>query len=125
MSNYRTLEQAKLDQAERNASVKASTPGYLLDQMKLGNERYRTGRGSSTGLHLLDRSSLQSGQAPKIMLLGCADSRVPTEIIFDQVRPAPTHSRPSLPRRAVRVALTRARVRARRARSRRASATSS
>ena len=118
MSTARTLEQAKADQAERNASVKASTPGYLLDQMKQGNERYRTGRGSSTGLHLLDRSSLQSGQAPKIMLLGCADSRVPTEIIFDQVRPRRTAAHPSLPRPA------HARARARRARVRRASATS-
>ena len=35
-------------------------------------------------MSMVERRELIAGQVPKVMVLGCADSRVPIEIVFDQ-----------------------------------------
>lgn len=56
-----------------------------LEELKQGNRRFASDEesrlGRTAGLH---RSSLVEGQAPFAAVLGCSDSRVPVEIIFDQ-----------------------------------------
>lgn len=48
-----------------------------------GNQRFTDGRLSPHQLRT-EREFLVSGQHPKAVVIGCADSRVPPEMIFDQ-----------------------------------------
>ena len=49
-----------------------------------GNERFLTGKTISPGRTPADFSSMAAHQAPKAIIVGCSDSRVPPEIVFDQ-----------------------------------------
>ncbi|KAA6185065.1 carbonic anhydrase [Thiohalocapsa marina] len=56
-----------------------------LERLREGNRRYLSEATSSSNLaDQARRSALLSGQAPFAIVLGCSDSRVPAEIIFDQ-----------------------------------------
>lgn len=56
-----------------------------LARLKEGNERFVAGvRSIDKLLTLTNRAEYISGQAPFAIILGCSDSRVPAEIIFDQ-----------------------------------------
>jgi carbonic anhydrase len=57
-----------------------------LARLKEGNRRFATGEeGTRTGLsHPARRAELVAGQRPFAIVLGCSDSRVPAEIVFDQ-----------------------------------------
>jgi carbonic anhydrase len=50
-----------------------------------GNERYLRGESRFTGLRPEMLDELTRGQQPFATILGCADSRVPPELIFDAV----------------------------------------
>ena len=56
-----------------------------LERLQEGNRRFV---GNTTNSAAVDsrarRSELASGQAPSAIILGCSDSRVPAEIVFDQ-----------------------------------------
>jgi carbonic anhydrase len=58
------------------------TPSQVIDELKKGNERYRTRKGVSRD-YLAEKRSSAAGQYPAAVILGCVDSRVPAEIIFD------------------------------------------
>ena len=58
------------------------TPGHVIDELKKGNERFRTGTMVSRDYRAQQRSSAAS-QFPAAVALGCVDSRVPVEIICD------------------------------------------
>ena len=58
------------------------TPGQVLDAMRKGNERFRTGKLAVRDYRDQQRTSA-AGQYPAAVVLGCIDSRAPTEIIFD------------------------------------------
>jgi carbonic anhydrase len=65
--------------------TKASiTQKNALEQLKAGNTRFITGRAVA---HTWQREKViktgEYGQTPSIGVLGCADSRVPVEMIFD------------------------------------------
>jgi carbonic anhydrase len=79
-----SMEEARELQKVRNAEVKAATPHEILEDLKAGNARFWTGQSEKPDMALVARSALIDGQAPKVMVVGCADSRVPIEIIFDQ-----------------------------------------
>jgi hypothetical protein len=79
-----TMEEAALLHASRNSEVKAKQPREILEELKAGNARFWTGESMRPDLSLVERRALINGQAPKVMVLGCADSRVPIEIVFDQ-----------------------------------------
>jgi len=56
-----------------------------LQRLKDGNHRFANGEGNTAILSRADRrQSLTGGQNPMAIILGCSDSRVPAEIIFDQ-----------------------------------------
>src|SRR3954465_3531501 len=56
-----------------------------LDRLKEGNRRFAaTVGGSDPYGHHARRAELTTGQQPFAIILGCADSRVPAEIVFDQ-----------------------------------------
>ncbi len=56
-----------------------------LERLQAGNQRFVSGVQSlSTLSSRARRSDLVAGQAPFAIILGCSDSRVPAEIVFDQ-----------------------------------------
>ncbi len=61
------------------------TPTEALKRLREGNRRFAAG--TAHGYQMRDlarRKALAAGQAPFAIILGCSDSRVPAEIIFDQ-----------------------------------------
>lgn len=54
-----------------------------LDRLRTGNARF-VRNDSTMRLSDLNRSALTAGQAPFAIILGCSDSRVPAELVFDQ-----------------------------------------
>jgi carbonic anhydrase len=61
----------------------ATTADQALLRLKAGNERFRTGRSLHCDLMAQIKASAQ-GQAPFAAVLGCMDSRVAPELVFDQ-----------------------------------------
>ncbi len=59
------------------------TPDQVLASLQEGNERFVAGRNTSRdwGSQVVATST---GQYPKAIVLGCLDSRVPPEVVFDQ-----------------------------------------
>ena len=56
-----------------------------LERLRDGNRRFAESvRGSGPSLGQARRAELASGQEPFGIILGCSDSRVPAEIVFDQ-----------------------------------------
>jgi carbonic anhydrase len=56
-----------------------------LDRLRDGNARFAAGTSRLDGPSSLSRrAELVSGQEPFAIILGCSDSRVPAEIVFDQ-----------------------------------------
>ena len=58
------------------------TPGQVIDELKRGNERFRSGKSVSRDYRDQQLASA-AGQYPAAVALGCVDSRAPAEIIFD------------------------------------------
>jgi carbonic anhydrase len=58
------------------------TPAQVIDELKKGNERFRTGRMLPHDYRDQQRSSA-AGQFPAAVVFGCVDSRAPAEVIFD------------------------------------------
>jgi carbonic anhydrase len=56
-----------------------------LQRLKDGNQRFVSGvRSIDTIVKQTKRADFVEGQAPFAIILGCSDSRVPAEIVFDQ-----------------------------------------
>ena len=56
-----------------------------LERLREGNLRFASGQASESGLaNRTRRAELVAGQQPFAIVLGCSDSRVPAEIVFDQ-----------------------------------------
>jgi carbonic anhydrase len=60
----------------------ALTIPQIIEAMKKGNERFRSGKMAPRD-YLAQKRSSSSGQYPAAVLLGCIDSRAPAEIVFD------------------------------------------
>ena len=58
------------------------TPSQVIDELRKGNERFRAGKMAARD-YLAEKRSSAAGQYPAAMVLGCVDSRVPAEIVFD------------------------------------------
>ena len=56
----------------------------VLNRLLEGNTRYMSGRSIHPNQGSERREEVQRGQMPFAVILGCSDSRVPPEIIFDQ-----------------------------------------
>jgi carbonic anhydrase len=56
-----------------------------LDRLKEGNQRFVTNtRDQDATRYNTRRAELAAGQQPFAIILGCSDSRVPAELVFDQ-----------------------------------------
>jgi carbonic anhydrase len=55
-----------------------------LSRLREGNGRFASEKGSVDGSSQARRAELVAGQEPFAIILGCSDSRVPAEIVFDQ-----------------------------------------
>ena len=55
-----------------------------LERLREGNRRFVAGTGKGVVTNSSQRLALTEGQAPFAIILGCSDSRVPAEIVFDQ-----------------------------------------
>jgi carbonic anhydrase len=73
-----TGRSASLTKEERDRM----TPGQVLEALKKGNERFRTGNMASRDYRDQQRTSV-AGQYPSAVVLGCIDSRAPAELVFD------------------------------------------
>lgn len=61
------------------------TASEAIEKLKEGNQRFVSGvRSIDTIVKQIQRADFVEGQAPFAIILGCSDSRVPAEIIFDQ-----------------------------------------
>jgi carbonic anhydrase len=60
------------------------TAQEALEQLRKGNQRFVEGKSTSNTTDASRRNELVDGQAPFAIILGCSDSRVPAEIVFDQ-----------------------------------------
>ena len=59
------------------------TAEQALERLKEGNERFVSGRGHFPSLQKDILADLAEGQQPYATILGCSDSRVPPELVFD------------------------------------------
>jgi len=55
-----------------------------IARLRDGNRRFAAGESLRDGLGLSRRAELVAAQDPHAIVLGCSDSRVPAEIVFDQ-----------------------------------------
>lgn len=58
------------------------TPAQVIDELRKGNERFRSAKMAARD-YLGQKRSSATGQYPAAVVLGCVDSRVPVEIVFD------------------------------------------
>jgi carbonic anhydrase len=59
-------------------------PAEATSRLKEGNGRYTNGNSQHPRQSSEEREKLTNSQHPFAIVLGCADSRVPAEIVFDQ-----------------------------------------
>ena len=88
------LDELKLaDAVKRGATMEeiaqlrdpiARTPQEALRALKTGNARFFGGQAQRPETSAAERRAQILGQTPFAVILACSDSRVPTEIIFDQ-----------------------------------------
>jgi len=59
------------------------SPDEALQRLVAGNDRFRRGESHWSGITPATLADLSTGQRPFATILGCSDSRVPPELIFD------------------------------------------
>ncbi|MGW3122241.1 carbonic anhydrase [Streptomyces sp. NPDC001107] len=75
---------APADALETAARPRPTTARAALAELLAGNRRYATGGSHHPDQGLLRRHALATGQHPFAVVVGCIDSRVPPELVFDQ-----------------------------------------
>src|SRR5262245_1991143 len=70
--------------AAHHGAVSNLAPDQVLERLVEGNRRFTSGRLEHNQISQERLAALQSGQAPFAVILGCSDSRVPPELVFDQ-----------------------------------------
>jgi carbonic anhydrase len=66
------------------APPSAAGPDEVLRKLLEGNKRFMKGETTAPRRKPEDFAKLAEGQTPLAVIVGCADSRVPPEILFDQ-----------------------------------------
>lgn len=64
--------------------VRSRTPREVLAELQKGNARFWMGTAKRPEVSAFERRALIMAQYPVVAILGCSDSRVPIEIVFDQ-----------------------------------------
>jgi carbonic anhydrase len=67
-----------------NTAHPAPTPNAALERLVEGNQRFVSGKAKHGHQSATYRHELTGGQHPFATILGCSDSRVPVELVFDQ-----------------------------------------
>ena len=75
---------ATMEDIARLKDPGANSPTEALQALKTGNTRFYSGTPQRTSLAANERRAQIMSQTPFAVVLGCADSRVPVELIFDQ-----------------------------------------
>ncbi len=70
--------------AETTAPQNNITPDEALKKLMEGNKRFMGGKTTAPNRSIARLREVAKGQKPYAAFLGCADSRVPVEILFDQ-----------------------------------------
>lgn len=70
--------------ANRHTAEPYPDPKAALDALYHGNERFVKGEITAPNRNMARLKEVAAGQKPFAAFLGCADSRVPVEIVFDQ-----------------------------------------
>jgi carbonic anhydrase len=73
-----------MEQVAKLKDPAAKTPEEALNLLRAGNARFFSGEPKSIGMAANARRAQIMAQTPFAVILGCADSRVPVEIVFDQ-----------------------------------------
>jgi carbonic anhydrase len=60
------------------------TPAAALERLDIGNHRFVDGKRQHTYRERERRTALVERQAPFAIVVGCSDSRVPPELVYDQ-----------------------------------------
>jgi len=60
------------------------TPAAALERLDIGNHRFVDGKRVHTYRERERRAALVEGQSPFAVVVGCSDSRVPPELVYDQ-----------------------------------------
>lgn len=81
VSEFLKLEQ---NQYFANRDSAYADPVYGLKKLIYGNRRFAEDKSINPRQTDQDLKNTEAGQAPFAIIIGCADSRVPNEIIFDQ-----------------------------------------
>lgn len=68
----------------RNSNVTMLSADDAIDRLLTGNKRYISQKQIHPNQTLKRREELCQGQFPFAVILGCSDSRIPPELIFDQ-----------------------------------------
>ena len=75
---------ATMEEIARLREPSVRTPAEALRMLKVGNSRFFGGHAKRPELSAAERRAQILGQSPFAVILGCSDSRVPIEIVFDQ-----------------------------------------
>jgi carbonic anhydrase len=84
LRNGYSMEEAMEHASDKAQQAQARTPRTVLLDLQRGNARFFTGISSRPEKSAFERRALISQQFPAAAILGCSDSRVPIELVFDQ-----------------------------------------
>lgn len=68
---------------EKKPAEKKVSHEAIWNELVKGNKRFMAGKHTTINYSAM-RASLAKGQKPDVIVLGCADSRVPPELVFDK-----------------------------------------
>jgi carbonic anhydrase len=79
-----SMEDARKRNEQIKTDFKELSPAEVLARLQRGNARFWTGNASRPEKSAFERRALIMQQFPLTAVLGCSDSRVPIEVVFDQ-----------------------------------------
>lgn len=82
-SNKKSSDEGKSEEHGNSAKKSDGEAEKIWKDLIKGNEKFISGK-HSNGDFISIRKELSKGQKPEVIVLGCADSRVPPELVFDK-----------------------------------------